>query len=326
MNKACHLNAENSHIAGMFGVDELLERLRELVVNICSYASRVGEDVAFDLIDDAVAGIAAEAYRDTQIFVQVKNYCAKHIVPVIVESNLGRLIIGEGLNNAKGNYRVMENIWASSRSRAEKYAGVTHRGELLNAYKCRSDNAKANVARIEWFASFLSAYAHADIAALGSGSAIEIRLLLAGRDNGNTFYIFDQCADACHQASQIIQPHHASRVEPVFGNPVIGFLKSKTQYDLVYSLGMLDYFGGDQSVALVRKLFSRVKPGGRLVLGNARPESRARFWLELVGEWNLIYKSDAEMYGLGEKACAGCRCQVLTDSFGVYNFLVINKE
>lgn len=326
MDNVANLNAIGSPVAGCFEVDELLDRLRDLVANISTYVSRVGEAAAFGFIDEVVAKIAAISYERKELFAQVKKYCALHVAPVVAESNLARLISGEGLNHAKGGYLVMENIWGAARCDAEKYAGVTRRGELLNAYNCRSDNAQANVARIEWFASLLSDYAQANIAALGSGSAIEIREHLARRDNGNTFHVFDQCPDACHKAREIVQARHVSKVMAVHGNPIIGLIKSKMTFDFIYSLGMLDYFNDEDSVMLAGKLLARVNPGGMLILGNARPESRTRLWLELMGGWNLNYKSNTKMQELGKRVADNWKYEVLTDTFGVYNFLKINKE
>jgi hypothetical protein len=79
-------------------------------------------------------------------------------------------------------------------------------------------------------------------------------------------------------------------------------------YDLIYSNGLYDYIPAYPdnpargAPALTAGLFERLKPGGRLIIGNYadqgpnNPHLRShRFMMELYSEWTLIYRSREQM-------------------------------
>jgi hypothetical protein len=77
----------------------------------------------------------------------------------------------------------------------------------------------------------------------------------------------------------------------------------KDNYDLVYSAGLYDYiktFPEDHSkgtIALTRRLFDLVKPGGALILGNFNPSNPPdiRFVMDYLCDWRLIYRTKEEI-------------------------------
>lgn len=74
-------------------------------------------------------------------------------------------------------------------------------------------------------------------------------------------------------------------------------------FDLVYSAGLFDYietFPNNPrkgTIALTRKLFDLVRPGGELVIGNfsTRGTPGVRFLMQYVYDWNLIYRDDDQV-------------------------------
>lgn len=85
-------------------------------------------------------------------------------------------------------------------------------------------------------------------------------------------------------------------------------LKSR-QYDLIYSAGLYDYiedFPSDANRgvrALTRRLFDLLKPGGTLIVGNFltpgaknNPHVHShRLMMELYSDWNLLYRTPAQI-------------------------------
>lgn len=80
-------------------------------------------------------------------------------------------------------------------------------------------------------------------------------------------------------------------------------------YDFIYSAGLYDYIGdspanqGRRARTLTRQLFALLKPGGRLLIGNFLSQSDSnphlmhhRLMMELYSEWNLIYRTRAEIH------------------------------
>lgn len=107
------------------------------------------------------------------------------------------------------------------------------------------------------------------------------------------------------------------------------------QFDMVYALGLCDYIktfdDNDEkgAVCLTRNLFTLVKPGGLLVLGNFTHQNPiyCRFIMDYVYEWNLIYRDEKEMLKLSksipEKNIESI--EVLKEPLAINNFLVIRK-
>lgn len=69
-------------------------------------------------------------------------------------------------------------------------------------------------------------------------------------------------------------------------------------FDLVYTAGLLDYLDAAIATALTARLFDLVAPGGRLLLANFTPDTPDIGFMEAMLEWNLVYRTDADMGAL----------------------------
>lgn len=60
--------------------------------------------------------------------------------------------------------------------------------------------------------------------------------------------------------------------------------------DLVYSIGLIDYFN-DQLVVKLADAHQILRPGGRLVLGNFHPSNPSKAFMDYVLDWRLLHRS-----------------------------------
>lgn len=65
--------------------------------------------------------------------------------------------------------------------------------------------------------------------------------------------------------------------------------------DLIYSIGLIDYFADRFVVQLMDWIHGQLRPGGRAVLGNFAPENPARAFMDYVLDWRLIHRSPSDM-------------------------------
>ena len=65
--------------------------------------------------------------------------------------------------------------------------------------------------------------------------------------------------------------------------------------DLMYSIGLIDYFSDRVVVRLLDWIHDGLRPGGRVILGNFHPRNPSRALMEHVFEWNLIHRTEDEM-------------------------------
>lgn len=68
------------------------------------------------------------------------------------------------------------------------------------------------------------------------------------------------------------------------------------EQDVVYSLGLVDYFSHMQARRFTREMYSNVKPGGLLILGNmAQTRERSEFISEVLADWRMFYRDENQM-------------------------------
>jgi CRP-like cAMP-binding protein/SAM-dependent methyltransferase len=84
--------------------------------------------------------------------------------------------------------------------------------------------------------------------------------------------------------------------------------------DLIYSLNMTDYLSDDLAVPLLDWIHAKLRPGGRVILGNFHPRNPSRVLMEQVLEWRLTHRDEAALNQLFQaskfaKPCARIACE-----------------
>lgn len=74
------------------------------------------------------------------------------------------------------------------------------------------------------------------------------------------------------------------------------------QQDLMYSIGLIDYFADNFVVQLLNFIHDQLKPGGSVVLGNFHPGNPNKAMMDHVLEWKLIHRDEADMNRLFEQS------------------------
>lgn len=99
-------------------------------------------------------------------------------------------------------------------------------------------------------------------------------------------------------------------------------VENAESYDFVYCAGLFDYLSDKVCNRLMRLFWKLIKPGGKLLVTNVHPSNPAKFGMEFLMEWHLIYRDEKDMYKLlpelGEQS-------VYQDESGVNIFLEIVK-
>jgi len=109
----------------------------------------------------------------------------------------------------------------------------------------------------------------------------------------------------------------------------------KEDYDLVYTAGLYDYIltlpdqPEKRTIALTKKLFALVKPGGALIIGNFSPNNprNLRFAMEYVNDWQLFHRTEGEMFQFAQTIPAReiASMTIEQEPLGINYFLVIRK-
>jgi SAM-dependent methyltransferase len=65
--------------------------------------------------------------------------------------------------------------------------------------------------------------------------------------------------------------------------------------DLVYSIGLIDYFSDKFVILLLNYIHGLLRPGGKVVLGNFHPRNPNKALMDHILEWKLIHRSEDDM-------------------------------
>ena len=149
------------------------------------------------------------------------------------------------------------------------------------------------------------------------------------------FIAIDQDKAALADASSRIEPltRGHDQIKATFEQDnikrlIVDKTNTKTLYenmDMVYTAGLFDYLSSRASNRLIHKLYSFLKPGGLLIIGNFGPYNPQRFIMEFAAEWFLIYRSEDELKDLAQGLPENIKLTVEKEPEGVNLFLNIRK-
>jgi SAM-dependent methyltransferase len=99
-----------------------------------------------------------------------------------------------------------------------------------------------------------------------------------------------------------------------------------TDLDFVYSAGLYDYLPDLVAARLTRQLYSRLRPGGRMLLGNLVETPDSTWIMDFVWGWPLLYRTEEAMLSLADElAPAPTRLSITRDATGRCLFLDVTR-
>lgn len=131
---------------------------------------------------------------------------------------------------------------------------------------------------------------------VASGPARDVREFLDGTDDDRvTVECVDTDPNAIAYARRVCRPH-LDRV--VFTEANALRFTSPHTYRLIWSAGLFDYFGDKGFRFLVERLLGMLADEGELVIGNFSKANSTRDYMEVMGDWSLYYRDEAELRAL----------------------------
>lgn len=96
----------------------------------------------------------------------------------------------------------------------------------------------------------------------------------------------------------VVASQHDGRIGLVEAN-AITYLRNAARdgerFDLIYTLGLTDYFD-ERAMRLLHKLMKQcLAPGGRIMVANFLPGHLSTAWMDAVMDWHLVYRTEAQM-------------------------------
>ena len=78
--------------------------------------------------------------------------------------------------------------------------------------------------------------------------------------------------------------------------------RADRRFDLIWSAGLLDYFSDRPFIFLIKSLYRQLDTEAELVVGNFHPDNPSRDYMEIIGDWHLIYRSEIDLMKLARRA------------------------
>lgn len=110
---------------------------------------------------------------------------------------------------------------------------------------------------------------------------------------------------ACAAVDDRIQANKLSRHFSTFSHDIFKFdpaAHKLADQDIVYSMGLFDYFKDRLAIRVINKLHKMLKPGGTVIIGNFHVSCSSRVFLDYLLDWPLIYRTEQDMVRLFEQS------------------------
>lgn len=210
-----------------------------------------------------------------------------------------------------GDFEMIERIYdkiVSPDERLARWDRFFHEGAAPKAVRNRA----------QYIHDILDDGGYRSLLSLGCGSGCDLSMT---NDGGHVerMTLVDADGDAIAKAKQnLLNPS----IDYTFLHKNVFRLKLDETFDIVWSAGLFDYLNTRRAVFLLKRVRESMAEGARIVIGNfSKDHNPSRPYMELVGEWRLIHRSEQEMADLMIAAgFAADKVSVESDDTGVNLF------
>lgn len=302
------------------------------------------EDTLIPVVADCITGLFKSAYPQLQASLQgveeadvhrCVSFFREQLKELIYQSPFAHRSVAKPLGYA-GDFEMMNIIYRNEQ------VGDSLFGKCLHAYWLGHSEAKAVRNRSQYLYEVLlraiveRAGAPVKIGSIACGPCREVQMIIESADvqhvdlSNCEFHLLDQDVNAlkhAHERLHEIIATHDSPIKLNFVNKatrqVITHGWEESNFDLLYSAGLFDYFSDAVAKLVAKALYARLKSGGRLIIGNFNRNTPNQFGMRLALDWSLIYRSHEDLRALyGD---FGGELSIEQEPEGVNLFCVIRK-
>jgi extracellular factor (EF) 3-hydroxypalmitic acid methyl ester biosynthesis protein len=224
-----------------------------------------------------------------------------------------------------GDYQTIEMIYANAPA-GTGAVGALLDGCVLNLTAAKAIRNRRRLIAGEILSSYRAAAKELHVASLACGPAREIFDVLDKVDDRGRLQV--SCVDidreALAQLGAQCQERNLSQQVRTFQGNLIHLATGRqelelTPQDLIYSINFADYLSDEMVLTLLNWTHDKLRPGGRVVLGNFHPRNPTRGLMDHVLEWRLTHRDEAEMNQLFVNSRFARPCsRILFEDEGAY--------
>jgi extracellular factor (EF) 3-hydroxypalmitic acid methyl ester biosynthesis protein len=281
------------------------------------------------------ANALVEPVRDNpDALAATKRYTERVLTPELMGGPIWRRSYEKPLGYP-GDFQIMNQVYDWKRLGKTLYDKLQHRLGLENAACVAS---RADLVRLSMDEEIRRAPEHVThIASLGCGSAREVigyldashipgraSFTLIDQDQGALSYAYERTYPAVmrHGGEVSVQCLNASFIQLLRTGELFGKLPPQ---DMIYSVGLVDYFQARRAKSFIAALYEHLAPGGLLIIGNLKHSEISCYWpMEFICDWTVVYRTDEQMRALAE-GLEGAGIRTQDDASGRVCMLYVRK-
>ena len=257
------------------------------------------------------------------LFIEHKKYYQSKLIHYFLNFNLGRQAYLKPFGYP-GDYKVINYYYKGS---SETLTFFDH---LLDQYTIHHTSCGRGVQnRIKFIKNFIITLNQKkqslNILNVASGPAEEVRQL--SLEDGLTNPINWDLLDIDKKALTHIKTLLSKQNNISYINEnIFNFIRKPhtKKYDLIYSLGLFDYFNDASFKRIMNNLFKLLNEDGILIIGNLS-EHEHKSYMELVADWKLYYRSSSDLIKIA-KMNNYTNYSTTTTEDKTQNYLIICKK
>ena len=296
--------------------------------NIANSISKIDQNELYSNIDkhfNKISNILRDknTSNNNSFLLEHKKYYQSNLVHFFLNFNLGRQAYVKPFGYP-GDYKVINYYYKGS---SETLTFFDH---LLDQYTIHHTSCGRGVQnRITFIKQFIVNLSlqnkSLNILNVAAGPAEEVRqLILEDKISKKIKWnLLDIDKQALTHIKTILT--NQTNVKYIHEN-VFNFIRHPhaEKYDLIYSLGLFDYFNNISFKRIMNKLFKLLNDSGVLIIGNLS-EHEHKTYMELLADWNLYYRSSTDLIKIANDNNYGCYSTITTED-NTQNYLIIYKQ
>lgn len=271
---------------------------------------------------------------DADALAATKRYTERVLTPEMMGGAICRRSYEKPLGYP-GDFQIMNQVYDWQRLGTTLYDKLQHRLGLEIAACVASRAELVRDAMDEEICRNPERVTH--ITSLGCGSAREVigyldaasiggeaNFTLIDQDQGALSYAYERTYPAVirHGGQVNVQCLNASFIQLLRTGELFGKLPTQ---DMIYSVGLLDYFQARRAKSFISALYDQLSPGGLLMIANMKDVDISCFWpMEFICDWTVVYRTADEMRALAQ-GLDGAEIEIRDDSSGRVCMLYVRK-
>ncbi len=311
------------------------ESLQRSIIDSVSPSAVKALDALFETFESLYLQMTPEEQPTHRAYVQ------RRLLPIVLVAPFAGRSYRKPLGYA-GDYEMVNMIFRDPQEGSSVFA------RLFNVWLLHQGSAKAHRSRVQILqeklvtetARVVRSGRRARILNLGCGPAREIQGFLEQSQLSDhaEFVLMDFDEETLRHAREALESRRGD-----FGRRTkIDFVRESVQqllkkalrakekaagssFDYIYCAGLFDYLPDWTCAQLVNLFYQSLNSGGSLLVTNVTPHSPNRGSLELILDWNLIYRSASQIARFRPSTAPADAGRIYNDETGFNVFLEVNR-